>query len=146
MGARIAKRRAAKHIAPMTIPAARLGFFKLNVTGMDAAVSFWCGAFGFAITTSFDEPDFVEHILALPGQETGPNLLLVSWKDGRDCRVGAGHGPVGLFCSDIAASRERALACGARALTEIFEAGPVKVAMLESPQGHEIELVQLPAG
>ena len=33
---------------------------------------------------------------------------------------------------------------GAEVLTGVFEAGGVKIALLRSPQGHEIELVELP--
>ncbi|WP_305095583.1 VOC family protein [Croceibacterium aestuarii] len=123
----------------------RLNFFKLNVPDMDAALAFWEKAFGFAVVQTFDEPDLLEHIMALPGQQAGPNLLLVSYKDGRDVSVGPGHGPVGLQCEDIAAAHEQALAAGAQGLTGIFAVGPVQVAMLKSPEGHEIELVQLPA-
>jgi len=125
-------------------PAARLGFFKINVPDMASALDFWTGAFGFAVTQSFEEPDFLEHIMGLPGQEAGPNLLLVWFKDGRTITVGNGHGPVGFSCPDINASHARAVACGATALTGVFDVGPVKVAMLKSPDGHEIELVQLP--
>ena len=122
----------------------RLAFFKLNVPDMDAALAFWSAGFGFAITQTYDEPDFLEHILALPGQEAGPNLLLVRHRDGRDVTPGPGHGPVGFQVDDIDAAHERARAAGARELTGIFEVGLVRVAMLESPEGHEIELVQLP--
>ena len=122
----------------------RLGFFKLNVLQMEPALTFWRDAFGFAITATFDEPEFFEHVLALPGQDAGPSLMLVAYKDGRDARVGPGHGPVGLVCDDIQASHDRALACNAETLTGVFEAGGVRIAMLRSPQGHEIELVQLP--
>jgi lactoylglutathione lyase len=129
----------------MDSPRVRLGFFKLNVPEMEHALAFWRDAFGFAVTATFDEPEFVEHMMALPGEETGPHLLLVSYKDGRDCAVGPGHGPVGLICDDIAASHARALASGAQTLTGIFEAAGVRIAMLKSPQGHEIELIQFPA-
>lgn len=128
----------------MTIPAVRLGFFKLNVALMEPAVAFWQGAFGFEISATFDEPEFFEHVLALPGQEAGPSLLLVRYKDGRDASVGPGHGPVGLICEDIHASRDRALAWDAEKVTGVFEAGGVQIALLRSPQGHEIELIQLP--
>ena len=128
----------------MTIPPVRLGFFKLNVDLMEPALSFWQSAFGFVVTATFDEPDFMEHMLGLPGQERWPNLLLVEYRDGRDVSVGPGHGPVGLICDDIAASHERALACGASALTGLFNAAGVQIAMMKSPQGHEIELIQLP--
>jgi predicted enzyme related to lactoylglutathione lyase len=127
----------------MTAPPAKLGFFKLNVPEMAPALAFWREAFGFAVTATFDEPGFLEHMMALPGQESGPHLLLVAYKDGRNVRVGPGHGPVGLICEDITASHERALAFGAEPLTGLFEAAGVRIAMLRSPQGHEIELIQL---
>ena len=128
----------------MTVPPARLAFFKLNVPDLDQALTFWREAFGFEVTASFDEPAFREHILALPGQDAGPNLMLVQYKDGRDVAVGTGHGPVGLVCEDIQASHDHALACDAEKVTGVFEAGGVRIALLRSPQGHEIELVQVP--
>ena len=128
----------------MSAPPARLGFFKLNVPELESALGFWREAVGFQVTLSFEEPDFAEHVLALPGQELGPNLMLVEYRDRRDVTPGPGHGPVGLTCDDIAASHERALACGAEVLTGLFEVGGVKIALLRSPQRHEIELVQLP--
>jgi lactoylglutathione lyase len=128
----------------MIAPPARLGFFKLNVPEMEPALAFWREAFGFQVTMSFDEADFAEHVLALPDQELGPNLMLVEYRDLRDVTPGRGYGPIGLICDDIAASHEMALACGAEVLTGLFEAGGVKIALLRSPQGHEIELVQLP--
>lgn len=128
----------------MTVPGARLGFFKLNVPLMEPALSFWRGAFGFEITGTFDEPEFFEHVLALPGQDAGPSLMLVTYKDGRDVSVGPGHGPVGLICDDIEASHNRALACDGEKVTGVFDAGGVRIAVLRSPQGHEIELIQLP--
>ncbi len=124
----------------------RLGFFKLNVPDMAEALAFWRGAFGFSVTATFDEAEFLEHIMALPGQEGGPNLLLVQWKDGRDVTPGGGHGPVGLVCDDIASAEASATAAGATALTGIFSVGPTRVAMLRSPQGHEIELIEHGAG
>ena len=126
--------------------AVRLGFFKLNVPRMAPALEFWRGAFGFEVVQTFDEPEFLEHIMALPGQEAGPNLLLVAFKDGRDVTPGPGHGPVGFQVEEIVAAHARAIAAGARDLTGVFAVGPVQVAMLASPEGHEIELVQLPAG
>jgi lactoylglutathione lyase len=123
---------------------ARLAFFKLNVPDMDAALAFWNAGFGFAVTQTFDEPEFLEHIMAVPGQESGPSLILVRFKDGRDVSPGPGHGPVGFQVDDIDAAHAQALTAGAERLTGVFAVGAVKVAMLRSPGGHEIELVQLP--
>lgn len=121
-----------------------LAFFKLNVPDLEAALSFWRAAFGFEVTSSFDEPEFREHVLAIPGESGGPSLMLVQYKDGRDVTVGPGHGPVGLVCSDIQASHDHALACDAEKMTGVFEVSGIKIALLRSPQGHEIELVQPP--
>lgn len=124
----------------------RLAFFKLNVPEIVPALAFWREAFGFEVAQTYDEAEFLEKILALPGQPNGPNLMLVAYKDGRDVSVGHGHGAVGLQCGDIAATHERALAAGAQKGTGIITVGEnIKVAVLHSPQGHEIELVQLPA-
>ena len=126
-------------------PDLRLAFFKLNVPEIVPALAFWREAFGFDVAPTYDEAEFLEKILALPGQPTGPNLMLVAYKDGRDVTVGHGHGAVGLQCSDIAAAHERALAAGAQKGSGIIVVGEnIKVAVLHSPQGHEIELVQLP--
>lgn len=129
----------------MPAPNTRLAFLKLNVPDMGAALDFYAAGFGFAITQSFDEPDFIEHILALPGQEAGPNLLLVQYKDARDVVIGPGHGPVGFMTDDIEVQFERLVAAGASPTIPVTAMGPVRFAMLLSPQGHELELVQLPA-
>jgi lactoylglutathione lyase len=122
-----------------------LAFFKLNVPEIVPALAFWREGFGFEVAQTYDEAEFLEKILHLPGQESGPNLMLVAYKDGRDVTVGHGHGAVGLQCSDIAAAHERALKAGARKGTGIITVGGnIKVAVLHSPEGHEIELVQLP--
>ncbi len=129
----------------MTQTSARLAFFKLNVPEIVLALAFWRDAFGFEVAQTYDEAEFLEKIMHLPGQENGPNLMLVAYKDGRDVTVGHGHGAVGLQCGDIAAAHERALAAGASKGTGIITVGAnIKIAVLHSPEGHEIELVQLP--
>jgi predicted enzyme related to lactoylglutathione lyase len=126
----------------MALPTARLAFFKLNVPDLEAASAFWREAFGFEVLTRFDEPGFREHVMAIPSQGNAPNLMLVQYKDGRDVTVGPGHGPVGLICDDIRASYEQAVARGASEVMDVFEAAGIKIAVLKSPQGHEIELIQ----
>lgn len=121
----------------------RLAFVKLNTSDMDGALAFWRDAFGFAVRQSYDEPAFLEHILEIPGQPGGLSLMLVQPKGGSDLVVGTAHGPVGIQCSDIVTTLEHALAAGGRKTMDITEVAPgVKVALLFSPQGHEIELVQ----
>jgi catechol 2,3-dioxygenase-like lactoylglutathione lyase family enzyme len=126
----------------MTAPTARLAFFKLNVPDLEAATTFWREAFGFEILSKFDEPEFREHVMAIPSDGPTPNLMLVQYKDGRDVTVSGGHGPVGLICTDIRASHDHAIAQGAVIDSGVFEAAGIKIAVLRSPQGHEIELIQ----
>ena len=127
----------------MTVPTARLAFFKLNVPDLEQATTFWRDAFGFEVLTQFDEAEFREHVMAIPSDGPAPNLMLVQYKDGRSVTVGPGHGPVGLVCTDIRASHAQAVASGAVTDGEIFEAAGIKIAVLKSPQGHEIELIQM---
>ena len=126
----------------MATPTARLAFFKLNVPDLEQATAFWREAFGFEVLTRFDEAEFREHVMAIPSQGAAPNLMLVQYKDGRNVAVGGGHGPVGLICDDIHATHAHALECGAAMGTGVFEAAGIKIAVLNSPQGHEIELIQ----
>ena len=128
----------------MPSPSVKLNFFKLNTPDMARALAFYRESFGFAVTQTFDEVDFVEHIMQLPGQHGGPSLLLVWYKDGRDVTPGPGHGPVGLMTDDIEESFARLIAAGATQVVPVSEMGPVKFAMLRDPDGHELELVQLP--
>jgi predicted enzyme related to lactoylglutathione lyase len=127
----------------MTTPTARLAFFKLNVPDLEQATAFWREAFGFEVLTRFDEAEFREHVMAIPSDGPAPNLMLVQYKDGRDVTVGPGHGPVGLICDDIRASYDQAIASGAMKVSDVFEAAGIKIAVLKSPQGHEIELIQM---
>lgn len=123
-----------------------LAFFKLHTAQMGPLLKFYADAFGFEVVATYDVEDFLEHVLALPGQGNGPNLMLVEFKDGRNVSVGHGHGPVGLFTDDIAAAHDRALRAGAQQVTGVFSAGDIQIAVLLDPEGHEVELVQLPAG
>ena len=125
------------------LPALRLAFVKLNTSDMAGALAFWRDAFGFAVTGSYDEPAFLENILQVPGQPGGLSLMLVQSKGGDALVVGTAHGPVGLQCDDIVSALEHALAAGGRKTMDITEVAPgVRVCLLFSPQGHEIELVQ----
>lgn len=127
----------------MAPPTARLAFFKLNVADLAEARSFWERAFGFALVGGYDMPEFAEDIMAIPGEDGAPQLMLVQSKPAGDVSVGPGHGPIGLVCPDIAASFAHALDEGASALMQPTDVGGVIVAMLTSPQGHQIELVQI---
>lgn len=129
----------------MPAPTIRLAFFKLNTPDMAAALKFYGDVFGFSVVQTFDEDQFLEHILALPGQEGGANLLLVEYKDGREIDTGSAHGPVGFMVDDINTVFAAAVTAGANPIVPVFDLDGVKVGIFLDPDGHEIELVQLPA-
>ncbi|MFC3100803.1 VOC family protein [Altererythrobacter lauratis] len=119
-------------------------FVKLHVADMAEALAFWQAAFGFAVQATYDEPDFLEHVLAAAGDANGLSLMLVQPKPGAPLVPGNAHGPLGLVCDDIAAAQQRALAAGARGTMPITQVAPgVRVCLLETPQGHAVELVQI---
>ena len=121
--------------------ALRLAFFKLNVPEMAPALAFWQAAMGFEISDTFDEADFLEHILSLPGNDD-LHLMLVEWKKPLAIEIGSGHGPVGFVSHDVPASLARAVAAGATVEIEPTEVAPgLTIAKFISPQGHEAELV-----
>lgn len=123
--------------------AIRLAFIKINVEDMEGALAFWRSAFGFEVRQTYDEPTFLEHIMNLPDQPSGPSLMLVKPKAEMDMSVGGGHGPIGITCDDIVTTLENALAAGGTKIMDITEVAPgVRVCLLTAPQGHEIELVQ----
>lgn len=126
----------------MPSPTVSLAFFKLNVPDMAKALAFYEAVFGFDVTATFDEDEFLEHIMGLPGQEGGLSLILVEYKDGREVSVGPGHGPVGFMTDDIDVLFAKAVAEGANPIVPVFDLGPVKVGIFLDPDGHEIELVQ----
>ncbi|MFC3096724.1 VOC family protein [Alteraurantiacibacter palmitatis] len=121
-----------------------LRFVKLQVDDMASALAFWQSAFGFEVQATYDEPGFLEHVLAIAGENGGLSLMLVQPKPAARLEQGTAHGPLGFMCADISAALQRALAAGARVTMPVTQVAPgVQVCLLESPQGHAVELVQL---
>ncbi|KLE35084.1 VOC family protein [Aurantiacibacter luteus] len=125
----------------MSDHALRLAFIKLNVPQMAPALAFWQAAMGFEVSDTFDEDDFLEHILSLPGQEE-QHLMLVERKVPLAIDIGTGHGPLGFVTHDVPAALARAVAAGAKVEMPPTEVAPgLTIAKFVSPQGHEAELV-----
>ena len=128
-------------------PASRFAFVKLSVPDIAEARRFWSDAFGMEQAMAFDEPGFEEVVMSAGPGDGAASLIFVRHKDGRTIEAGSAYGPVGFFCDDIEASFTRALEAGGTAAKPPFTVGGgTKVALLESPEGHAIELVQLPQG
>ena len=117
-----------------------LTFFKVNVADLDAAVRFYTEAFGFAVTDAVSLPTLEERMLTLPGAKF--TLVLLSWTDGRAITIGNGFGPIGFLTRDVDAAYAKALANGATESRPPTDMGPMRVAFVFDPEGHEIEMIQ----
>ena len=68
-------------------------------------------------------------------------LVLLRW-NGRALSMGDGFGPAGFLTRDCDAAYARALAYGATAHRPPTDMGPMRVAFVLDPEGHEIEMIQ----
>ncbi|MBY0521585.1 MAG: VOC family protein [Sphingomonas sp.] len=119
----------------------RLNFVKLIVSEMEAMIAFYTGAFGMVEAgPRVDLPEIEEALLTMPGDRF--TLVLYRWKDGRGLELGTAHGPIGFLTKDIDGAYSRLLDHGARSMRKPFAMGPMKVAFVADPEGHEVELVQ----
>ena len=115
-------------------------FMKLVVENADEAAQFYCDAFGMVRTDTLDLEPLVEVFLEWPGNEF--SLVLVAYKRAFDLQNGNNWGPIGFDTDDLDALMERALAAGATVKIPAGTLDTLRYVILESPQGHEIELIQ----
>lgn len=120
--------------------AAKLAFFKLIVRDLVRMTAFYEAAFDFHQVDGFDTPEFEE---AMFRQGDDPFLLmLLRYKDGRTFGDSAAHGPTGFVTENLDAALAKAITAGATLKLEPMEAGSTRVAFLDDPEGHEIEVIQ----
>lgn len=124
-------------------PSFTIGFVKLNVDDLQAAVEFYAAAFGLVSVQSIKTPDVLEEVLRKPGNETGPAIILLKHRDGRTLTRGDNWGPVGLYVRDTDAAYAHAVSKGAAPHRPPWDAGTMRVAFVLDPEGHEIELISL---
>ena len=79
----------------------------------------------------------------MTGSKGSTTIVLFHWKDGRTIEVGNGYGPVGMISHDLDADLARALAAGAKQKGETVQFGPARIAFVHTPEGHEIEIMQM---
>lgn len=118
-------------------------FVKLTVADIDAATRFFQEGFGLKHADTVDTPTFREHMMT--GPKGAMTIVLFHWKDGRAIDTGNGYGPVGMVSRDLDADLARALAAGAKQKGETVQFGPARIAFVRAPEGHEIEIMQMPA-
>ena len=119
---------------------AKLAFFKLIVKDIERMKAFYEEAFDFRQVDAFDTPEFEESMLR---QGDDPFMfLLLRYKSGGPPGDLTVHGPTGFVSENVQASVDAAIAAGATLKLEPFDVGPTRVAFVEDPEGHEIEIIQ----
>ena len=116
-------------------------FVKLNVADIDAMTRFFVDGFGMTHADTVDTAEFREHMMA--GRQGSATVVLFHWKDGRPIEIGNGWGPLGMITRDLERDVERAVNAGATRRGETIQFGPAKIAFVKTPEGHEIELMQM---
>lgn len=118
----------------------RLNFFKLVVRDADAMTAFYRDTFGFTVANRIALPGIIEVMLVLPDETF--NLVLYQNTDGREIEIGSGHGPVGFLTRDVDGAYAHALACGAEDDRAPFDLPSMRIAFVNDPEGHQIEMIQ----
>jgi len=116
------------------------GFMKLVVENADETAQFYCDVFGLVKTRTLDLAPLIEVFLEWPHNPF--QLVLVSYKQQVDIRHGNAWGPIGFETNDLDGLMERALRAGAKLKVPAGTLDDLRYVILESPQGHEIELIQ----
>lgn len=126
---------------PSAVAAPRFGFVKLIVGDLEAAEAFYAGVLGMRRVKEIAGAGFRELVLASEGNPV--SLILYQHTDGRRSTLGDAHGPLGWMTRDLDALLTHALALGAVLKSPPTDAHGLRFAFINSPDGHEIELVQV---
>lgn len=133
----------APRIRAAAAPSAKIGFMKFVVADLPAMVDFYDRALGLTVAQTIENERMTEKVLRRPGETAGFSLILFNYKDGRAIQVGNGHGPLGLYVRDVDAAYAHAIAQGAKAQTEPYDTGAMRVAFVLDPEGRELELISM---
>lgn len=116
------------------------GFVKLHVPDLEAAIGYFEAVFGWSQGQVLDMAEFRQVAMSAPGNPF--DVILRAWKDGKPREIGNGWGPLGVRTGDLREVLARALDRGSTLVREPASAGAVTFAILRTPHGHEIELIE----
>ena len=128
---------------PDEIRSSLFTFVKLNVADIDAMTRFFVEGFGLTHADTVDTPQFREHMMA--GKKGSLTVVLFHRKTDEPIAIGNGWGPLGMITRDLDADVARAVNAGATQKGETVQFGPARIAFVLTPEGHEIELMQMSA-
>ena len=120
--------------------AGQFSFVKLHVADLEAMIAFYASAFDMAVHVRIDEVDFEEVLMRQEGHDF--LLGLLSWNTGghKDQRPAAGV--IGFITQDADAAVAQAINAGGTLKRAPFDIPGTRVALVDDPEGHEIEFVQ----
>lgn len=124
--------------------AASFAFTKIIVRDVEGSVDFYGKVLGLKLVQTVELEGLVEKLLAAPGQEAGPFLVLYHEYEGAPLRHGNAWGPIGYQVADVDATYAVALAAGGQADMEPFNYEDIRIAMFLDPEGHKVELMGSP--
>ena len=122
---------------------ARFNFIKIVVRDLAAMEQFYIAGLGFAVQDRIDAEGFNEVMLAQ--KEGAFTLVLYHHTDQRAVTSGNNWGPLGFIVRDCTAAHAGLIALGAHEVRAPGTFGAMTVSFVSDPEGHEIELLQLPA-
>ena len=120
--------------------AGQFSFVKLYVADLESMIAFYAAAFDMAVHVRIEEADFEEVLMRQEGHDF--MLGLLSWKTDshKDQRPAAGV--IGFITQDADAAVAQAIKAGATLKRAPFDIPGTRVALVDDPEGHEIEFVQ----
>ena len=121
---------------------ARFSFVKIVVRDLAAMERFYVEGLGFAVQDRIDAEGFSEVMLAQ--KEGAFTLVLYHHTDQRAVSGGNNWGPLGFIVRDCAAAHAGLIARGGHEVRPPGIFGAMSVSFVSDPEGHEIELLQLP--
>ena len=120
--------------------AGQFGFVKLYVADIESMIAFYAAAFDMMVHVRIDEADFEEVLMRQEGRDF--LLGLLSWKTGGHKEQRPAAGVIGFITQDADAAVEQAIKAGATLKRAPFDIPGTRVALVDDPEGHEIEFVQ----
>ena len=122
---------------------ARFNFVKIVVRDIAAMEQFYTEGLGFKVQNRIDAEGLREVMLAQ--KEGAFTLVLYHHTDRREITGGNNWGPLGFIVRDCAASHAALIEMGAHEVRAPSKFGAMSASFVSDPEGHEIELLQLPA-
>ena len=120
--------------------AGQFSFVKLFVADLESMIAFYAAAFDMTVHVRIDEADFEEVLMRQAGHDF--LLGLLSWKAGGHKDQRSAAGVIGFITPDADAAVAQAMKAGATLKRAPFDIPGTRVALIDDPEGHEIEFVQ----